>query len=261
MQQIAKRLISFLLSGMLFLSLVAVPVSAAGKVHLSNKKITITTGKTKKIKLKNNKKKVSWKITKGKSLISLKGKSKSGVTIVAKKKTGKAAVQAKIGKKVYICRVTIIKKSSKKKTSKSTANKKKTSVKIIATPKPTASPTATPVPEKLIVEVGKQKFEATLYDNKTTKKWKKKLPITLKMSELNNNEKYYYLSYSLPVQAGKPGRIQAGDIKLYGSDCLVLFYQTFQSSYAYTSVARINNINGLQSALGKGIVSVTFRLG
>lgn len=247
MQQIAKRLISFLLSGMLFLSLVAVPVSAAGKVHLSNKIITITTGKTKKIKLKNNKKKVSWKITKGKSLISLKGKSKSSVTIVAKKKTGKAVVQAKIGKKTYTCKVTV----SKKKTT------------------PKAKPTSTPAPvqnsgiakEKLIIEVGKQKFEATLYDNKTTKEWKKKLPVTLKMSELNSNEKYYYLSYSLPVKAEQPGTIQAGDIKLYGSDCLVLFYQTFQTSYAYTSIARINNINGLQSALGKGIVAVTFKLG
>lgn len=240
MKIVLKRIFSLVLSGILFASLVSAPVSAAEKVKLSSKGITLFVGKSKKIKLSNNKKKVTWKVTSGKKLVTLKGKSKSGVTIAAKKKTGTAVVQAKIGKRKYHCKVTIIQK---------TAAKKKSTKKAAA------------ANEKLIIEVGKQKFEAVLYNNKTTRAWKKKLPMTIKMSELNRNEKYYYLSYSLPVAAEKPGTIQAGDLNLYGSDCLVLFYKTFTTPYSYTKLARVNNITGLENALGKGIVSVTFKMG
>ncbi len=269
MKMMIKRIFSLFLSGILIISLVSVPVSAAGKVKLSSKKITLTVGKSKKIKLSNNKKKVTWKVIRGKSSVSLKRKSKSGVTIAAKKKTGTAIVQAKIGKAKYNCKVIVTKKNAAKK--KKTTSKKKRSQTTAAsapTAKPTVKPTAGPAAknpeeaeEKLILEIGRQKFEATLYNNKTTRAWKKKLPMTIKMSDLNRNEKYYYLSYSLPTKAEKPGTIQAGDLKLYGSDCLVLFYKTFKTSYSYTKLARVNNITGLENAIGRGTVSITFKLG
>ena len=73
-------------------------VSAAKKVALSTKKLTIQTGQSKKLKLKNNKKKVKWTVTSGKKNISLKNQKKTEVTVVGKKK-GTAKVQAKVGKK------------------------------------------------------------------------------------------------------------------------------------------------------------------
>ena len=108
------------------------------------------------------------------------------------------------------------------------------------------------------VKIGKKTFKATLYNNKTSKVLLKKLPVTYKMSELNGNEKYKYLSYDLPTNEKKVRKIKAGDIMLYGSDCLVVFYKNFKTSYRYTKVGHINNTKGLAKALGKGSVKVKF---
>ena len=82
--------------------------------------------------------------------------------------------------------------------------------------------------------------------------------MTVQMRELNGNEKYYYLSSSLPTAASNPGTIRAGDLMLFGSDCLVLFYETFAASYAYTPLGRLDNPAGLAAALGPGSVALTF---
>jgi hypothetical protein len=48
---------------------------------------------------------------------------------------------------------------------------------------------------------------------------------------------------------------------LYGNNCVVLFYETFNSSYSYTRIGAIDNPSGLASALGSGDVSVRFEKG
>ncbi len=78
------------------------------------------------------------------------------------------------------------------------------------------------------------------------------------MSELNGNEKYFYLKDSFPVNASNPGTIYKGDIMLYGSDCIVLFYKTFSTSYSYTKLGHIENAENLESVAGGGSVSVKF---
>ena len=90
---------------------------------------------------------------------------------------------------------------------------------------------------------------------------KEKMPLTLSMSELNGNEKYNYLPFSLPTNSSNPGQIHAGDLMLYGSDCLVLFYESFATSYRYTPIGRVNDPSGLADAVGGGGVQVTFALG
>ena len=98
-----------------------------------------------------------------------------------------------------------------------------------------------------------------MYDNETSKALLKKLPVSYKMSELNGNEKYKYLSYELPTNEKKVKRIKAGDIMLYGSDCLVVFYKSFKTNYKYTKIGRINNTKGLKKAVGKGSVKMRFK--
>lgn len=101
-------------------------------------------------------------------------------------------------------------------------------------------------------------FSANLYDNETAREFKSRLPFTLDMSELNGNEKYYCLPEVLPRNSSVPSGIKAGDIMLYGSDCLVIFYESFSTSYSYTAIGRIDDPEGLANALGSGNVRVTF---
>ena len=110
------------------------------------------------------------------------------------------------------------------------------------------------------VIVGDKVFPATLADNNTAEDFRELLPLTINMSELNGNEKYYYLSHTFTVDESVPDMIHAGDIMLYGRSCLVLFYQTFETTYAYTRLGAINDPTGLAEALGSGSVTVTFEL-
>ena len=112
--------------------------------------------------------------------------------------------------------------------------------------------------DKITISVGGTEYSTTLADNETARAFAARLPMTLDMSELNGNEKYYYLDESLPVDACNPGTIRSGDLMLYGSDCLVLFYETFSTSYSYTRIGAIDNPEGLAGAVGGGDATVTF---
>lgn len=109
--------------------------------------------------------------------------------------------------------------------------------------------------------IGEHIFTVRMYDNETAQAFAERLPLTLEMDELNGNEKFNYLSDSLPTEAEQPGRIQAGDLMLYGSDCLVLFYESFSTSYSYTRLGYMEDTSGLSEALGDGNVQVTFSIG
>ena len=113
---------------------------------------------------------------------------------------------------------------------------------------------------KLEVLIGDRVFPATLLDNETTRAMLPWLPMALDMSELNGNEKYHYFHSGLPADPRVPDRIEAGDLMLFGDDCLVLFYESFSTSYSYTPVGRLDDPNGLVDALGEGNALVSFRL-
>jgi len=113
---------------------------------------------------------------------------------------------------------------------------------------------------KMKIKIGSKTFSATLYDNQTATAFKAMLPFTVDMVELNGNEKYVDMPESLPTNASNPGTIQNGDLMLYGSSTLVLFYKTFPTSYSYTKLGRIDNVDGPAAALGSGNVAVTFEI-
>ena len=87
-----------------------------------------------------------------------------------------------------------------------------------------------------------------------------KLPLKMKRNELNGNEKYYNLDYSLPTTSVKPEKINTGDIMLYTSNCLVIFYDTFNTNYSYTKIGYIEDLNGLKEVLGNDSVEVEITL-
>lgn len=124
---------------------------------------------------------------------------------------------------------------------------------MIDNPNPTSG-------NKLRITVGNKTFTATLLDNPTARAFKTLLPLTLRMNELNNNEKFAQLPKSIPVNATIPSSIQAGDLMLYGSSTLVLFYEGFATSYRYTQIGKIDDVTTLASSLGKEDAIVDFEL-
>jgi len=111
---------------------------------------------------------------------------------------------------------------------------------------------------RMWMTVGERRFAITLTDNAAARAFAAQLPLTLDMSELNGNEKHADLPKPLPANASRPGTIRNGDLMLYGADTLVVFYLTFQSSYSYTRLGRVDDPSDLPRALGPRGVRVVF---
>lgn len=113
---------------------------------------------------------------------------------------------------------------------------------------------------RLKIIIGAKTFNATLVSSPTVTAFKARLPMTVNMTELNGNEKLYNFSSALPTNASNPRNIAAGDLMLYGSATLVLFFESFPTSYSYTRLGKIDNASGLAAAVGSGSVSVHFEM-
>ena len=120
--------------------------------------------------------------------------------------------------------------------------------------------TAAPSQEQTNVwmTIGTARFAVILEDNPTADAFAQLLPATFDMTELNGNEKYVRLPRGLPNQPMPAVTIRTGDILLYGNNTVVLFYESFQTSYSYTRIGRVVEGNGLAKALGPGNPRVVF---
>ena len=114
--------------------------------------------------------------------------------------------------------------------------------------------------QNIIITIKNKKYEAILYDNSTTKELIKKFPITITMSDLNGNEKYYNFSKSFSTSSENVANINKGDIMLFGDNCLVIFYKSFSTRYKYTKLGYIKNTEDLENSFGKGDIEITFIL-
>lgn len=211
----------FILTAAILVS-VRLTVFSQSRVSISDKKLALYVGETKKLTLKNTgrKQKVTWKSSKKR----VAAVNKSGK--VTGKKVGSAVIQAKMGNKTYSCKVTVYNK---------------------------------PMAEKITVTAGGQTFTIKMSKSKAAEEFVSMLPLTVTMDELNGNEKYYYMDGTLTSQAGKAYSIHTGDFMLYGSDCLVLFYEDFKTSYSYTRLGSVEDTEGFREALGSQSVKAEFR--
>ncbi|GLH36172.1 hypothetical protein RS1P1_04560 [Pseudomonas moraviensis] len=123
---------------------------------------------------------------------------------------------------------------------------------------PFALSAANPEETTMWMTVGEHRFAIALEDNPSTRRLLTRLPLSLNMVDLHRNEKYATVQPPLPTQPYRPGTIHTGDFLLYGDDTLVVFYKTFDSSYRYSRLGRIDRPQGLAEALGRGDVRVTF---
>ncbi|WP_157151581.1 cyclophilin-like fold protein [Brachyspira sp. SAP_772] len=106
--------------------------------------------------------------------------------------------------------------------------------------------------------INSKEYKLILYDNDTARDFLRMLPLTITMNDLNSNEKYHNLSTTLTTKSERVGSIKRGDFMLYGNNCLVLFYESFSTSYSYTRIGYIENTDGLKDSLGRGSIEITF---
>lgn len=114
---------------------------------------------------------------------------------------------------------------------------------------------------KLNVEVNGTIFTAALEDNAAVDAFvemMREAPVVIEMSDYSGFEKVGPLGTSLPASNSQT-TTQAGDIVLYNSNQIVIFYGS--NSWSYTRLGKIDDLTGWEEALGSGDVTVTFSVG
>ena len=186
-------------------------VSAASP-KLNKKKVTITVGKTVKLKVKKNKakKKVKWKSANKKIVkVTKKGKIK-GI------KPGKTVVTAKVGKKKLKCKVKVVaKKQTTKPTVKPTVPATtKAPVQTTQAPVTTKAPVQTTKVETTKAPVQTTKVETTKAPVQTTQ-----APVTTKVP-VQTTQAPTTAKTTTTVDDGKPGPKEAFGQSILGIDGL-----------------------------------------
>lgn len=93
-----------------------------------------------------------------------------------------------------------------------------------AEPEPSGNESQKDAMADIIITVGSSVFSAKLYDNDAAKALLAQFPMTVNMSDLNGNEKYYYLADHLTSESTeKPSTINAGDMMGWSGVCWELF--------------------------------------
>ncbi len=109
------------------------------------------------------------------------------------------------------------------------------------------------------IRINGYSFKTELENNTTANAFYNTLPMTVSMTELNGNEKYTDLNYSLLKDApSNPKTINEGDLMLFRDSTVVLFYDTFDTEYSYVKLGKILDTTELKAAMGSGDVSVEF---
>ena len=95
--------------------------------------------------------------------------------------------------------------------------------------------------------INDKNYILNLFSNETVSEFIDLLPVEFYMNELNGNEKYVYMDKSLTTNKENPHHIEKGDVMLYQDNCLVIFYKSFDTSYSYTKIGHIKDLDDLGS--------------
>ena len=111
---------------------------------------------------------------------------------------------------------------------------------------------------RITITIGGKTFAGTLLDNRDSSGVQEAAAAVDHDDRTQWQREVYKIVREYAHRAAKPSSIQTGDLMLYGSDTLVLFYKSFKTTYSYTTLGRLNDPAGLEDALGSGNVYVTF---
>ena len=111
--------------------------------------------------------------------------------------------------------------------------------------------------EQYYIKIKDSEYQFEFVNSETANQIKSKLPFTITMTNLNGNEVYYFFTgEEFTTNTQSVGTINMGDIYLYQSNCIVLFYKTFSTSYTYTQIGKVINPSGLDTLIGSSNVEV-----
>ncbi|MEB7781175.1 MULTISPECIES: cyclophilin-like fold protein [Mammaliicoccus] len=102
-------------------------------------------------------------------------------------------------------------------------------------------------------------FSANIFDNATAQYLLDKLPLSITMHDLNNNEKYHKFNERFPTNTLEVEHINKGDIMLYQDSYLVIFYKSFDATYRYTPIGTITNPDSLEDINHKSDIDITIK--
>ena len=114
--------------------------------------------------------------------------------------------------------------------------------------------------DKMFIRINDIEFPFQLKSTEAANELKKKLPFTVEMTNYNGNEIYYEFDDKFKKNEKSVGTINVGDIYLYKSDTLVLFYKTFNTQYSYTEIGQLLNTNDLEKIIGSDDIKVEWCL-
>ena len=97
--------------------------------------------------------------------------------------------------------------------------------------------------------INEKEYKLNLEKTDEAKDFINNVPGELVMMDLNNNEKYVYLDKVFMNNPINVNYIEKGDLMLYGDNCLVIFYKSFETTYSYTKIGHINNLDDLNDEL------------
>lgn len=113
---------------------------------------------------------------------------------------------------------------------------------------------------RIRISIGAKTYTGTLADNPAASAFRAMLPLSLEMRDLHGNEKFFNLPSSLPTNDENPGNIRTGDLMLWSSRTVVIFYKPFPTPYSYTKLGNIENPEGLLTAVGAKDVMIKFEV-
>lgn len=178
-----------------------ISVEAAAKTSLSQSRVTLKTGESTVVKVKNTAEKVSWKILTGKKNISVKAGKKSAK--ITGKNAGKANLQAKVGNRKLTCHITVMDEKNPN----------------------------TEKGFKITVKSGKYTVVYQLNNSQAAKELYDQLPLTLEVENFSDNEKIFYPPKELKTGGAPKSEGKKGSLSYYEPwGDVVMFYKSAGSA-------------------------------
>lgn len=115
------------------------------------------------------------------------------------------------------------------------------------------------LPERINLVINGKSYPAILSNNVSAKALVSRMPFTKILKTYQDQEMYTYLTTPIESDPQSVNGIHAGDLMLFGEDCLMLFFQNSNNTYRYTPLASIMDTRGLVSLMSQGSVTVTFQ--